>query len=93
VAICASTQSTAVFENMTQSERKAFIHGIETRLRDPQDSVLSNLQTASSPYYAITDNSLPNYAITIERVDDLKLLDFATIVSLGEAPARLLLPS
>jgi hypothetical protein len=93
VAMCAIPQSTTVVENLTQVERGVFMKGIERRLRDSHDSALRNLRAASSLYNAITTCSLPYHTVTIERIDDLKLLSFASIVSLAEAPARLLLPS
>lgn len=93
VAICASSHSTTVLESMSLSERETFIHGIQTRLRDPLDSILPNLQAASNLYRAVTENSLQSHTITIERMVDLKLTSFARIVSLAEAPTKLLLPS
>ena len=93
VSLSAVCQTTTAVENLTWAERKIFIEGIERRLRDSQDSALWTLRAASSLYNAIMNSSVPSHAVTIERIDNLKLLDFATIVSLAEPPARLLLPS
>lgn len=92
VAICAVSQSTTVVENLNVAERKDFLTGIERRLHDPHDPVLGTLGAASALYNAITNGSVPDHAIMMERIDDLKLLDFAAIMSLAKPPARLPLP-
>jgi hypothetical protein len=93
VAMCAISQSTTVVESLNQVERGDFIRGIERRLSSSHNLALRNLRAASSLYNAITTSSLPHHTVTIERIDDLRLLDFATIVNLAEPPARLVLPS
>jgi hypothetical protein len=92
VAICAVSKSTTVVENLNEAEREKFLEGIERRLHDQRDTVLGTLGAASALYNAITNGPLPHHPITMERIDDLELLDFTAIVSLAKPPARLPLP-
>lgn len=93
VAICAISQSTTAIESMTRKERDSFFQGIQCRLRDPRDQIIPTLLAASNLYRAITEDTLPNHTLTIERRVDLEMMSFTAIANLEEALPKLPLPS
>jgi len=54
-------------KSMTRMERTNFIKGIRATIVDPDDTIVSILQTAVLLYRAVIENHVPDCVLTIEK--------------------------